>query len=139
MQYLTNDDLKPFIKDVRLSQLLENDSSIIDHAESIAIAEVKDALYSRYDLATIFNVANTNNYPQVKRWLATLILYFLYRRLPDQVVSPSVIRDYDEVREILKDISDAKVSINLPHLPSKEDPTKPAHKFRWGSKPTRSN
>jgi hypothetical protein len=137
MLYLTNDDLKPFIKDVRLNQMIENDNNILTHAESIAIAEVKDALYSRYDIDTIFN--NPNDYPQVKRWITTILLYYIHRRLPDQIVPPSVIRDYNEVKEIIKEVSDAKKSINLPALVIEGSESDATNKFRWGSNPPRTH
>lgn len=139
MIYITTDDLKPFIKDTRLSQMLETQTAILDHAEAIAITEVKDALYSRYDNTKIFDNTLSDQYPQVKRWVVTLMLYFLHRRLPDQIVPPSVIKDYDDVREYLKDISDAKVSIDLPHLPKSEKDPDNATKFRWGSNTPRTH
>jgi Protein of unknown function (DUF1320) len=137
MNFISTDDLKPFIKDVRLNQMLEAQTAILDYAESIAVNEVKDALYSRYDVTNIFD--NPNDYPQVRRWVITLMLYFLHRRLPDQIVPPSVIKDYDDVREHIKAISDAKVSINLPHIKKSPDDPLLATKFRWGSKTPRSH
>lgn len=139
MNYITLDDLKPFIKDVRLAQMLENQTAILDYAEAMAITEVTDALFSRYDTDVIFDNQNATQYPQVKRWVTTLILYFLHRRLPDQIVPPSVIKDYDDVREHIKEISDGKVSIKLPTLEKSSEDQTPITKFRWGSLTPRSH
>jgi hypothetical protein len=136
MTILTTNDLAPLIKDTRLTQLLDGQTIALDNAESIAIAEIKDALFSRYQVATIFT--NIQQYPQVKHWLAVIILYYLHRRLPDQIVPPSVIRDYDEVKETLVAIADAKRSVNLPHIAPDQD-GKPSTKFRWGSNAPRTH
>ncbi len=47
MPFISIDDLKPYIRDARLQQLIDQDEGIVETAIEDAIIVCKDALYSR--------------------------------------------------------------------------------------------
>lgn len=127
-------DFKPYIQEKDLKQICEvidltNAQPLFDIVEATAKQVIKDHLYSMYDTTVIFN--NLGTYAQVKRWLIVLCIYYLYERIPDKLVPERVVKNYDDTLEHLYKISDAKLSINLPHLTNEDASIKT--KFRWGS------
>lgn len=136
-------DFKPYIGEKDFRQITEdtigeNPTPIIDQVYLVAIATIKDALYSYYDNDAIFGTTTPDwtLYPQVKRWAICLCIYYLYERVPDRLVPERVVKNYDDTLELIGKISDGKISINLPVI-TKPDGTK-ASKFRWGSNPKRT-
>lgn len=134
MIFITNADLDVHIPQRRLNQIIANNATILDTAESTAIRNVKDALYSKYDVDAIFS--GTDKPAQVVRWVCVLVLYYIHERIPDAQVPERVVRNYDDVLATLEKIADGKWSIDLPSKADEDN--KPKTKFRWGSKPRRS-
>lgn len=135
--FILRDDYLSSIKDSRLTQLTDNTSSILDNAEDTAIQTVKDALHSKYDVDTIFAKTGTTRDKQVVRWVCTLVLYYVYERLPDKLIPEYITTNYDETMEFLKALEDGKRSTQLPRLENQEG--KKPTKFRWGSRKKRSH
>lgn len=129
--FISQDDYKPHIKDGRLQQTIDEDTSILDEAEKTAITVVKDALYSRYDTSAIFDLTGEDRPAQLVRWVLCLALYYIHERLPDRMIPERIVKNYEHTLEVLTDIEDGKKSTDLPLL-QKEDGT-PKTKFRWGS------
>lgn len=135
--YITSTDYSPYIRDGRLTQLIDNNPGLLDEVEATAIAIVKDALYSRYDVEVIFAQTDDDRHPQVVRWVLVLCLYFLHERLPDRLIPERVVKNYDDVMQTLTDIEDGKKSTDLPLLDPPEGYGQ-ISKFRWGSRAGRS-
>jgi hypothetical protein len=135
--FITDDDYLLYKRQAIINQLTDTTSTLLDTAESTAIAVIKDALHSRFDTNAIFATTGANRPAQVVRWGVILVLYYVYQRVADAVVPQRVLDDYDEVLGILKAISDGKMSVDLPRLTDDED--KPKSKFRGGSQPTRTH
>ncbi len=129
--FISPEDYIPRITDVRLQQIIEQDETILDQAEQSAIAIIKDALFTRYDVDAIFATTGDSRPQQVLRWAISLILYFIYERVPDRTTPPRVIKNYDDDRAYLLEIEDGKKSVDLPRL--LKDDGLPKSKFRWGS------
>jgi hypothetical protein len=129
--FITESDYTARIQDTRLQQIIQADESLLDDAESAAISIIRDALHTRYDVDAIFATVGDARPKQVVRWVLTLALYFLYERVPDQVVPKRVIKNYDDTLAYLLEIEDAKKSVDLPRAVDDED--QPKSKFRWGS------
>lgn len=131
--FITAADYKPYIRDTNLSRLIEDDTAILDDAESIAIATVRDALAPEYDVDDIFALTGTDRPKQVVRWCVVLSLYYLYERLPATLMPERVRDNYQEVGAWLKDIEDAKKPVNLPRKTKADGSGNPITKFRSGS------
>lgn len=136
--FISQEDYKVSIKENRLLQMLEADVSLLDEAESTAIAFVRDALFQKYDVDVIFAATGDTRARQVVRWVKCLSLYYLYERIPDRLIPKRVIADYEEVQDTLFAIADGKRSTNLPTIDADGDGN-PNSKFRWGSQAPRSH
>lgn len=135
--YILPDDYKPYITDGRKNQIIGNDTTILDTVEETAIQEVKDALFPKYDVDSIFAKTGTARDKQVVRWCVVLAVYFIYERVPDIQIPEKIRLAYEEVRLTLEAIEDGKKSVMLPVATDEEDVIKT--KFRWGSQPPREH
>lgn len=135
--FISVTDYKPFVRDNHLQMIIDADSVALDNAELTAIQVVKDALYQWYDTGAIFGASGNNRAPQVVRWCVCLSLYYLYERIPDKLVPDRVVKNYDDTLTMLRDISDRKVSLDLPVRENEDN--EPETKFRWGSNTAREH
>jgi hypothetical protein len=136
MSYIDQSDYLPYIRDKILNQVIESTPAILDDAELTAISVVKDALHSNYNVADIFARTGTDRHPQVVRWCITLVLYFIYERIPDNQTPERIKTNYEITLQTLADIEDAKKSVDLPRLVV--EGIKKTN-FRWGSQPPRGH
>lgn len=138
MAFINNDDYLLYIKEFLFNQLKDGLTPLQEEEiQDTAITIVKDALYSKYDIDTIFNTTGTGRPRQVVRWCVATALYFYYKRAEDAMMPDTVKDDYDEVLAILKDVSDGKKSLNLPVLQNENG--LPKTKFRWGGDAPRTH
>lgn len=137
MAFIEEADYKVKIREARLMQVIEEDPDLLDVAEETAIQVVRDALHSRYDVAAIFATTAGSRPKQVVRWVMCLAIYYLYERIPDKLTPERVVKNYNDTLTTLNDISDGKLSTELPRL-ANADSTNPT-KFRWGSQPARTH
>jgi hypothetical protein len=144
--FITKADYLHQIREYKLDQILQEDNAdedqILEDAEGTAIATVRDALIGGgYDADVVFSKTGVERPKQVMRWVKCLVLYYIYERVPDDLVPARVIKDYDLTIEILDKINDGKMNVDLPSIqvPDGEGGTKPETKFRWGSQPKRSH
>jgi len=136
MSYIDQSDYLPYIRDKILNQVIESTPAILDDAELTAISVVKDALHANYDVADIFARTGTDRHPQVLRWCMTLVLYYLFERVPEAVTPQRIVNNYEATLETLASIEDAKKSVDLPRLVV--DDIKKTN-FRWGSEKPRGH
>lgn len=130
-------DYKPYVRDTHLQMIIDADDVALDSAELTAVQTVKDALYQWYDTDAIFATSGTNRPANVLRWCLVLSIYYLYERIPDKLMPPRVEKNYDQTLELLRDISDKKVSVDLPARTDEDEAV--ITKFRWGSQPAREH
>jgi hypothetical protein len=116
MAFIDQIDYRKYISDARLLQIIDNEPAILDEAEITAIQNVRDALHSRYDVDLIFAQTGASRKTQVVQWCVWLVLYYVHNRIPDKVVPERIQRNYEIALDILKDIEDAKKSVELPQL-----------------------
>lgn len=135
--FITKADYLLHITDQRINQIIEDTDAILDDAEDTAIAVVKDALKARYDVDTIFAAVGAARAKNVMLWVKRLAIYYIYDRIPDDLVPERVVKNYNETMDHLEAISDGKRSVDLPILID-EDGNK-STKLRWGSQDARSH
>lgn len=130
--FITDDDYLPYIKDTNLTRMIEADPVVRETAEDTALAVVRDSLHQLYDVDTALGASGNDRNRQLVRWVIVLALYYMYERLPANIMPARVRDNYQEVMAFLKDIEDGKKPMTLPR---REDPTGlPKTKFRYGSK-----
>ncbi len=137
--FVTQPDFLPFIKEARLTQLLDAEPQALDLAIEMAQGVVFDALHSRYDTTTVFALQGAARPLQVVRWITVIALYYLYERLPDKLTPERVVKNYDDTITLLTQIEDAKKSTSLPLLPDPDNNNQPFTKFRFGIGTQRSH
>lgn len=135
--FITSADYRAKITDSRLNMIIQNDTTILDDAEEMALAIIKDHLYSRYDVDVIFAKTGTNRDYNVLRWCINITLYYIYERVPDKLVPDRIENQYIRTMDLLNEISDGKKAVNLEHLTDSDDNN--ITKFRWGSNTPRQH
>jgi hypothetical protein len=79
------------------------------------------------------------------RFAQVLVIYYIYERVPDEMVPGRVVKNYDEVMTMLGKIEDGDSGITgltpivITDPNSTTGESKPATKRRWGSIAKRSN
>jgi hypothetical protein len=143
---LTYQDFKPYINQKDFDQILQETpgvttdvAPILADIELLSKTVITDALFSRYDTVAVIDQWTT--YPQVKRWMLVLSLYYIYERVPDRLVPPRIVKNYNDVLAQLDQVADGKTSIKLPHKPIETGARQGENtsKFRWGSTEKRSH
>lgn len=138
--FITDADYLVHIKDVRLQQMIEGNAILLTNAEDTAIAEITDALYSRYDTEYLFALTGEARPKQLVRWVLNIALYYLHERLPERLIPDRVLKNYDETKKYLGEIEDGKKSTNLRRLEQTDGAqTDAGTKFKWGSRPARTH
>lgn len=130
--FITDDDYLPYIKDTNLTRMIEADPAVRETAEDTALAVVRDSLHALYDTAAIFGATGNDRNRQLVRWVIALALYYMYERLPANIMPARVRDNYQEVMAFLKDIEDGKKPMVLPRR--KDNLNQPITKFRFGFK-----
>ena len=129
--YINAADWTAFIREDTAGYVTQQDLSIRDTAEEMAVQQVRDALYPYYDVDGIFAKTGDDRDKNVFRWVMCLALYHLYRRVPDVNIPDRVVTDYDDIVEILRRISDGKMSVQLDRLTDADGVV--LTKFQYGS------
>lgn len=130
--FITDDDYLPYIKDTNLTRMIEADPVVRETAEDTALAVVRDSLHQLYDVDTALGASGNDRNRQLVRWVIVLALYYMYERLPANIMPARVRDNYNEVMAFLKDVEDGKKPMTLPR---RETPTgQPQTKFRYGFK-----
>lgn len=136
--FLETDDLKVKIRDARLQQLIDNDSTILEDASESAEATVRDYLSARYDMDEVLALTGNDRPKNVIRWVANIAIYYLYERIPDNMMPKRVENNYNETMDWLDEVSAGKKNVVLPPLPTSEDDETPKTRFKWGSQDKRT-
>lgn len=136
--YIERADYLSKIRDKRLEQLTNSTPAILDTEEETAIQVIRDSLHNIYDVDQIFAKRGLARDKQVVRWACTLVMYYLYARIPDKMIPERIENDYDETIAYLKALELGKRSSQLPKI---EDPETERSKtrFRWGSQKKRTH
>ena len=137
MTYLTLHDLQVSLRAMRLDQITDNDTTLIDAAEDIALAVVKDSLSAIYDWDAI--IVLSPRAAQVVNWVKTLTIYYLYERIPDKAMPERVVKNYEYVQDFLRGLENGERNTTLPRLTIKDGESDEGHRFQWGSVKPRSH
>lgn len=147
--FISKDDYKYQIRTYRLDQILEaadeDEDVILDAAEGEAIGMIRKYLDNRYDMNAELAKGGADRSKVLLRFAKVLVIYYIYERIPDDLVPERVVKNYDEVMKALEKIEDgdadipglARINITDPNSDSGE--STPQTKRRWGSIPKRPN
>lgn len=147
--FISKDDYKYQIRTARLDQILESvdedEDVMLDSAETEAVGMLRKHLDNRYNMPVELAKAGADRHKVLLRWAKVLVIYYIYERIPDDMVPERVVKNYDDVMKALEKIEDgdgdipglAPITITDPNSDTGE--STPYTKRRWGSQPKRSN
>lgn len=134
------------IREERLNQILEEadveEEDLLDDAELEAISIIKDALAPKYDVELIFSQTGAARHKTILRWAKVLVIYFIYERIPDDMVPERVVKNYNQVLERLEAVAQGTENLNgapLVTVTAPDGESVPQTRRRWGSIKKRSN
>lgn len=81
MSYLTNDDFLMQIQDVNMQQIINNNESIRQQAELVAIGEARSYLIQKYKFDDELNKTGNDRDSQLLSYIIDLCLYHLHSRI----------------------------------------------------------
>ena len=98
-----------------------NETQILTDASKTAEDIIRTHTGHLYDIDVELAKAGTTRNYQVLSWAISIALYMIYQRIDDVDVPEKVIKNYDDTIEELKDVSKARVPLNLPAIQAGED------------------
>lgn len=126
MIYLTNTDLLAVIKQKHLDIVTDEDPSVLDTAESMAMGEMEGYLSVRYDANACLDPSS--KIPVISMYLADITLYHAHASVMPDNIPKLRLKRYDDAKEWLEKIASGYIN---PKLPIKEEaPTNP---LRYGN------
>lgn len=140
MDFLTTQDLYPTITPTDLNTLTGGDDDILIQAESVAIAEMKSYLNTRYDVDKLFDPDQGKKALIVSK-LSAIIIYQLHKRISPNHIPEHRKEDYKEAIAWLEKCADGFISPDFP-IPSTEgktDDESQQTKPMWTSSTTKQN
>lgn len=144
--FITKDDYKYQIRTYRLDQILESadedEDAILNAAEDEALGMIEKHIADKYDTAVVFAQSGSSRNKVILRWAKVLVMYYIYERIPDEMVPERIIANYKEVMMQLKRVEDGAAGI--PGLPPKtitdeNGETANYTRRRFGSNPKRAH
>lgn len=147
--FISKDDYKYQIRTTRLDQILEaadeDEDVILDSAETEAIGMMRKFLDVKYNMDLELGKSGSARNKVLLRIAKVLVIYYIYERVPDEMVPERVVKNYDEVMQMLEKIEDGDssipgltpITVTDPNSDSGE--STPQTKRRWGSIPKRAN
>jgi hypothetical protein len=144
--FISKDDYAYHMRVYKLDQILDEEEHdqdlILDTAEEEALAMIEKHLADKYDMNTVLSQSGANRNKVILRWAKVLVIYYIYERVPDEMVPERVVKNYNEVMEQLRRVEDGKASVS--GLPPKTEldgngVNQPVTRRRWGSVTARTN
>jgi phage gp36-like protein len=113
-----------------LDSISEEDNSIIDELELMAIEEVKSYLSGRFDTDFIFSQKDSKRNPMIKRIVLDYVYCFLFERVSSNEIPDYLVERCDKNRQMLMDIASGKLN---PNLQKKDAELESTTGFKFGS------
>ena len=129
MDYLVKNDFLNIINNKALNVLTENNDTLLDTSEAIAIEETKSYLSVRFDVQAIFE----GDHSLVKMYLVDMAIYHLHARVSPNNIPELRKERYQYAKEWLMQVADGAIN---PLLPTSKDKKQP---IRYGSNPKNQN
>lgn len=135
MIFLTETDFISHLSENILDQITNNNSDLMDMAETKSIAILVDLMSGMYDIESV--ISNTQDRNQIMViWLLSLASYFLYSSIPDNEVPERIVKDYDDTMQNIRNIARGKQPTTLPPVTLNGLPKRA---FRMGSNSSRNH
>ncbi len=144
--YISKADYKYQMRAERLDQILEaadeDEDLLLDTAEGDAIAIIRDHLGKKYNMDVEFATTGEARNKVVLRWAKVLVIYFIYERIPDEMMPERVKDNYELVIKLLMKVEDGKkdvLGLTPIQVTNEAGETGTFTRRRWGSIDQRAN
>ena len=131
--FLPIDELKSVIYDYQLSEIVEDDTTIIEMAIQAAIEEVKSYLRGRYDIDKTFATEGSERNPLVLEITKDVALWQIIRLSNPDIIHDRVKDRYDRAVEWLDKVARGLISPTLPSVQDEQGGD--VSPIRYGSMP----
>lgn len=130
--FLHIEELRTVIYDYQLSEIVEDDNTIIEMAIAAAIEEVKSYLCTRYDTDKTFSAEGSNRNPLILEVTKDVALWQIIRLSNPDILFERVKDRYDRAIEWLDKVARGLISPTLPAIQD-EQSGGDASPIKWGS------
>jgi len=131
MNFIKKSELKSAIYDYQLSQIVDDDNTIVEIAIRAAIEEVTSYLGSRYDTEKTFSETRRNRNPLILEITKDIALWQIIRLANPDVIHERVKDRYDRAIEWLDKVARGIITPTLPKI--QDTAGTPASPFKFGS------
>jgi len=129
--FLPIDELKTVVYDYQLSEIVEDDNTIIEMAVQAAIEEVKSYLCSRYDTDKTFSAEGSERNPLILEITKDVALWQIIRLSNPDIIHDRVKDRYDRAIEWLDKVARGLISPTLPAIQGEQGGD--ISPIKWGS------
>jgi phage gp36-like protein len=112
--FLSALELKSVIYDYQLSEIVEDDLTIVEIAISSAEEEVQSYLVGRYDVQLTFSATGADRNPLIVEIVKDVALWQIVRLSNPDIIYDRVKDRYDRAVEWLDKVASGLISITLP-------------------------
>ena len=105
MQFITQQDLKIFLTEKMLNDIISDDLSLLDSAELVSISEISSFLSGKFDLELMLNDTNRNRL--LVLLIVDIMMYYLYKRIYADVPK-NILDTYNAKIKYLQEVASSK-------------------------------
>lgn len=116
MEFIEISELKIRKFSSLITDVSEEDNSILEELELMAIDEISSYLKGRYDVEYIFSRKGKDRSPLIRRLVIDFIICRLWERTNSNEMPDSLVRSCENNHKLLEDIVNGKVSPILPTI-----------------------
>jgi len=131
MIWLTEQDFRKQIRGSVLSQITEQDASLLHEAELATLSEIESYLRQRFEVSQIWITTNESRNQLLVMYAVDMLLYHLHSRINPNQIPEIRVKRYDDALEWLKAVAKGTLSPNLPLLQNEQGEN--TSKFALGS------
>ena len=116
MKYLEDIDLEAFIQQDQLDSLIEDDVTILDKAESYALARVSSYLSGRWNVDQEYTLSGDARNLDLVQNVVDLTIFYIHKRISPRAIPNHRIEAYTNAIEWLKDVNKGNLNIKIAKL-----------------------
>jgi hypothetical protein len=135
--FIKANDYNSWIGESIMRQIIGTDFDQLDSPENMAQSMITDACGKKYDLDAEFAKTGDSRNNTLRRWMLSLAAYFIYHDIADVDIPERIIKDYDDTRSELAQVSAGKRSVDFSVLEDEDGNSKTS--FMYGSETARTH
>ena len=131
--FITIEELKSVAYDYQISDIVDNDETIVEIAIEAAVKEMRSYLSGRYDTEAIFAQQALQRNPLIVELCKDIALWQIVRLSNTDILFDKVKERYDRAVDYLDRVAEGKISPTLPV--KKDEQGNELNPIKYGSMP----